>query len=58
MALETAIAIYKDWDKNDAGTCKYIILNEFPWTKSSGVNSSPQIIEKIYIHKEVKKIRP
>ena len=40
------IAKYKDCDKNDAGTCKYIILNEFPCTKSSGVNRSPQIIDR------------
>ena len=38
---------YNDCDKNDAGTCKYIILNEFPWTKSSGVKSNPHIKENM-----------
>ena len=27
-----AITIYKLWDRNEAGTWRYIILNEFPWT--------------------------
>mgnify|MGYP007000188292 CR=1 len=44
--LAIAMAAYKDWDKKDAGTWRYMILNEFPWTKSSGVNIRPHAREK------------
>ena len=51
--LQIAMAAYSDWEIKEAGTCKYIILKEFPWTKSSGVNNRPQIIENTYIKSDV-----